>query len=72
MPLGLAGDLGHPATALSGPHLEFEALLPEPTQPFSIRLLSRLMYREHLLGAADGLIGQIEQPVEIAEVEIQE
>src|SRR6185437_9906876 len=35
IPLGLAGNLGHSATALSGPHPELESPRPEPPQPFS-------------------------------------
>ena len=42
IPLGLVGNFGHPATALSGPHPEFESLQHEPPQPFSNGLLARL------------------------------
>ena len=35
IPLGLAGNIGHPATALSGPHPKLESPITEPPQPFS-------------------------------------
>jgi len=39
---GIAEDLGHTATALSGPHPELESPRPKPPQPFSNGLLARV------------------------------
>ena len=38
-PLGLARNLDHPATALSGPHPKLESQPPMPPQPFSNGLI---------------------------------
>ena len=38
IPLGLARNVGHPATALSGPHPKLESQPPKPPQPFSNEL----------------------------------
>ena len=39
IPLGLACNVGHPATVLSGPHPKLESQPPKPPQPFSNGLL---------------------------------